>query len=44
VGRGSTGEELHHIARQLNLLLEACLMEEIGFGPEETRDAVLGTW
>ena len=41
--RAARGEDLHHIARQLKLLLEACLMEEIGFGPEETRDAVLGT-
>ena len=41
--KAARGEELHHVARQLKLLLEACLMEEIGFGPEETRDAVLGT-
>jgi hypothetical protein len=42
-GKAARGQELYQITRKLNLLLEACLMEEIGFGPEETKDAVLGT-
>jgi len=41
--KAARGEDLHHIAQQLKLLLEACLMEEIGFGPEVTRNAVSGT-
>lgn len=38
--KAARGKEFHHVAQQLKLLLEACLMEEIGFGPGETRDAV----
>lgn len=35
-------EELYRISRQLRLLLEACLMQEIGFDPEETKAAISG--
>lgn len=40
--KAARGEELYLIMQKLNLLLEACLMEEIGFGPEETKDAISG--
>jgi hypothetical protein len=37
------GEELYRISQKLKLLLEACLMKEIGFENEEIRKAVLGS-
>ena len=38
------GEDLYQIMRKLNRILEACLMEEIGFSPEKTQDAISGIW
>ncbi len=40
--KAARGEELYRVMQKLNLLLEACLMEEIGFSQEETKKAVLG--
>jgi hypothetical protein len=40
--KAARGEELYQIVRKLNLVLEACLMEEIGFSPEKTKDAISG--
>src|SRR5215210_2546945 len=40
--KAARGEELYQIMRKLNLVLEACLMEEIGFSPEKTKDAISG--
>jgi hypothetical protein len=40
--KAARGEDLYQIMRKLNLVLEACLMEEIGFSPEKTKDAISG--
>ncbi len=39
--KAARGEELYRISQQLKLLLEACLMKEIGFEDEEIKKAVL---
>jgi hypothetical protein len=38
--QAARGEELYEIMRKLSLVLEACLMEEIGFSPKKTKDAI----
>lgn len=40
--KAARGEELYKIMQNLNLVLEACLMEEIGFTPDRTKDAISG--
>ncbi len=40
--RAARGEELYRISQKLRLLLEACLMQEVGFDPNETKAAISG--
>ncbi len=40
--KAARGDDLYQIMRKLNRILEACLMEEIGFPPEKTQDAISG--
>lgn len=40
--KAARGEELYQMMKKLNLLLEACLMEEVGFASKEIENSVLG--
>jgi hypothetical protein len=36
--KAAKGEELHSITRRLQFLVESCLLEELGFSPDEVQD------